>query len=382
VYATGDMHAAEPSGTEASTTPSRKKQLPAEPSTTKPLPTKPRPTKPSRKGRTPLWAIVSIALGLVLTLGAGGALAAERFFTARYSAALHQDNLIAPGARRGAGDASMSGPLNFLLVGSDARAKNPDMGARSDTIIIVHVPATLDRAYLISIPRDLRVNIPAMPALNFPGRLDKINASFQDGGQGTGGIQLLSATLTQLIGVRFDGAAVVNFGGFDKVVQELGGVRMCVDQTVTSIHTGRVFREGCHDFTPSETLDYLRQRETLKNGDFDRQRHQQQFLKAIFTKTFGNGFSQNPLKIDQVIREVGKSMTVDTNGVPLDQLIYALRNVHPDSLVGVRVPAVTETIGGTSYVLQTDAAASLYEAIFSDTLTDWTATHSTWVNSL
>jgi LCP family protein required for cell wall assembly len=326
---------------------------------------------------------MSVVIGLLLAFGAGGTLAAERFLTARYSSSVHRDNLIAPGARHGdTSGSSLVGPLNFLLVGSDARAKNPGAGARSDTIIIVHVPATLDRAYLISIPRDLRVNIPAMPDVDFGGRLDKINASFQYGGEGAGGIQLLSATLTQLIGVKFDGAAVVDFGGFDKVVQELGGVRMCVDQTIKSIHTDRVFRQGCHDFTPAETLDYLRQRETLKNGDFDRQRHQQQFLKAIFTKTFGSGLSQNPLKIDRVIRDVGKSMTVDTNGVPLDQLIYTLRGVQPDSLVGIRVPSVTQTIGGTSYVLQTGTADSLYEAIFSDTLTDWTSTHSTWVNSL
>jgi LCP family protein required for cell wall assembly len=321
---------------------------------------------------------------MLLFVGGGGALALERFLTARYSSAVHQDDLIAPGARHGDGDtrASLSGPLNFLLVGSDARAKNPAMGARSDTIIIVHVPASLDQAFLISVPRDLRVDIPAMADVNFGGRLDKINAAFQYGGQGAGGIQLLTATLTHLVGIRFDGAAVVNFGGFDKVVQDLGGVRMCVDQTIKSIHTDRVFTRGCHDFTPAETLDYLRQRETLKNGDFDRQRHQQQFLKAIFEKTFASGLTQNPLKIDEVIREVGKSLTVDTNGVPLDQMVYTLRNIEPDSLVGIRLPSKIANVGGTSYVVQTDTAASLYEAIYSDTLAQWAATHSTWVNSL
>jgi LCP family protein required for cell wall assembly len=303
--------------------------------------------------------------------------------TARYNAALHKEKLLAPGARHGdESHSSLSGPLNFLLVGSDASSRNSGAAARSDTIIIVHVPVTMDRAYMISIPRDLRVQIPPMPSVNYRGGLDKINASFQYGGQGAGGIQLLSATLTELTGLRFDGAALVNFGGFNKVVQELGGVRMCVDQTIKSIHTGRVFTQGCHDFTPTETLDYLRQREMLKNGDFDRQRHQQQFLKAIFEKTFASGLTQNPLKIDQVMRSVGHSMTVDTNGVPLDQLVYSLRNVQPDLLVGIRLPSLTQTISGTSYVLATDMALSLYEAIFSDTLGDWTATHATWVNPL
>lgn len=316
-----------------------------------------------------------------MALGSGGLIAAEKLLTARYDAALHKGSLIAPGARRG--ETSLAGPLNFLLVGSDQRVKNPTMGARSDTIIIVHIPATLDRAYMISIPRDLRVNIPPYAPANFGGALDKINASFQNGGAGNGGVQLLSETLTQLVGIRFDGAAVVNFGGFDKVVRALGGVTLCIrDEPVKSIHTGFVFHTGCHAYTAAQVLDYLRQRETLPNGDFDRQRHQQQFLKAIFAKTFANGLAQNPFKIDEVIRDVGNSMTVDTNGVPIDKLVYTLRNIRPDSLVGIRVPATTATIGGVSYVLQTDVAASLYSAIFTDTLDDWIATHRSWVNAL
>ena len=83
-----------------------------------------------------------------------------------------------------------------------------------------------------------------------------------------------------------------------------------------------------------------------------------------------------------MIRDVGNSMTVDTNGVPIDQLVYTLRNIRPDSLVGIRVPSTTATIGGVSYVLQTDVASSLYSAIFTDTLDDWIATHRSWVNAL
>src|SRR5262249_34163035 len=160
-----------------------------------------------------------------------------------------------------------------------------------------------------------------------------------------------SETLTQLTGVRFDGAAVLNFGGFDKVVEELGGVYMCIDEQVTSIHTGHVFRKGCQNLTAQQTLDYLRQRETLPNGDFDRQRHHEQFLKAIFEKTFASGITRNPLKLDQIIRDVGSSLTVDLNGVPVDQLAYTLRNVNPSAVVGIRLPSASQNIGGTSYVV-------------------------------
>lgn len=335
--------------------------------------------------RSPWWTKLVIVLGALLFVLPLGMIGFERILVARYGDAIHRGNLLSPDARQGAEGTdltSLSGPLNFLLIGSDARAKNPAMGARSDTIIIVHVPASLDRAFLISIPRDLRVDIPPAPDRGFGGRLDKINASFEDGGQGAGGVQLLSRTLTQLLGIRFDGAALVNFGGFDKVVQELGGVHMCIDDNVKSIHTGFVFHKGCQNLTPAQTLDYLRQRETLPGGDFDRQRHQQQFLKAIFEKTFASGLAQNPVRLDRIIRDVGSALTVDTNGVPIDDLVFTLRNVRPSSLVGVRLPSFTRTIGGVSYVIANDQASSLYQALYNDTLDQWALTHPSWVNAI
>jgi LCP family protein required for cell wall assembly len=334
------------------------------------------------KARSPLWTKAVIILGVLLMVVSLGLLGGEQFLSARYSAALHRSTLLAPNARHDGGKAptSLAGPLNYLLIGSDARASNPSMGARSDTIIIVHIPATLDRAYLISIPRDLRVDIP--PDGSFAGATGKINSSFQYGGQGSGGVQLLSQTLTRLTGITFDGAAVINFSGFDKVVMDLGGVRMCIDEKVKSIHTGHVFNTGCQFLTAPQALDYLRQRETLPGGDFDRQRHQQQFLQAIFSSMFASGETRNPLKLDQIIRAVGASMTVDLNGVPLDQLVYSLRNIQPSALVGVRVPSYPKTIGGVSFVVATGDAGGLYRAVVQDTMDAWVQADPQWVNTL
>ncbi len=335
-----------------------------------------------RKNRSPLWTKAVIVLGVFLMIISIGLLGGEQLLAVRYAGALHRSTLLAPNARHDGGQAptSLAGPLNYLLIGSDARTGNPSMGARSDTIIIVHIPATMDRAYMISIPRDLRVQIP--PDGAFAGAVGKINSSFQYGGQGNGGVQLLSETLTMLTGITFDGAAVINFSGFDRVVKDLGGVNLCIDEKVRSIHTGHVFNTGCQYLTAPQALDYLRQRETLPEGDFDRQRHQQQFLQAIFSSMFASGETKNPLKIDQIIRAVGSSMTVDLNGVPLDQLIYSLRNVQPSTLVGVRVPSVTQTIGGISFVLQTNDADGLYSAITQDTMAAWVSTNPHWVNTL
>jgi anionic cell wall polymer biosynthesis LytR-Cps2A-Psr (LCP) family protein len=145
-----------------------------------------------------------------------------RALTDRYDRSVAKQNLLDPGARQE--HRTVSGPLNYLLVGSDQRTGSPDAGARSDTIIIVHIPAGLKQAYLISVPRDLYVEIP--PGAGYQGGSDKINAAFEYGGGGQGGSQLLSATLTRLTGIRFDGAALIDFSGFKQVIDLVGGVRM------------------------------------------------------------------------------------------------------------------------------------------------------------
>jgi LCP family protein required for cell wall assembly len=337
--------------------------------------------------RAPRWSKILITVGAILVLLSGGAIAGLKTLTQRYERSVHRAALLDPEVRTqptpdsGPVPNQVAGPLNFLLLGSDARDKDPSNGQRSDTIILVHVPATMDRAYLISIPRDLRVEIPAFPDNNFAGSTEKINAAFNYGGGGVGGYQLLSKTLHELIGVTFDGAAIINFDGFQSAVSLLGGVDMCIDERTVSIHTGFVYQPGCQHLAPWQALDYVRQRETLPNGDYDRQRHQQQFLKAIFTEALSRGVATDPIKLDRLIRAVGNSLTVDTNGTDLADLVFSLKNIQPSAVVGIRLPSYPTMIGNTSYVLPYDTATSLYEAVASDTLDAWVAANGSWVNS-
>jgi LCP family protein required for cell wall assembly len=371
------------------------------------------PKRTRAPGRDPLWARLLIFLGVLLMLGASGAITATKVLAARYDSTVRKGTLIAPGARSGGsgGDesrSSLSGPLNYLLIGSDARAEDPSAGARSDTIIIVHIPVTMDRAYLISIPRDLRVQIPPFPATGFLGAHEKINGAFEYGHGGDGGVQLLSATLSQLMGITFDGAAVVDFSGFQKAIGLLGGVYMCIDERTESHHIGHdkngnflapwygpdgdyrnyestpvVYEPGCRHLDPWEALDYSRQRKSIPDGDYGRQRHQQQLLKAMFDEARRRGVATNPGKLDALIRSVGQSLTVDTNGVPLADLVYALRDVKPADLIGIKVPSQPQDIGGISYVLALeDQASALYDAVRSDNLDNWVLANPDWVNGL
>ena len=163
---------------------------------------------------------------------------------------MRQENLLgnaAPGVlattRPKLTGVSIDGPINILLVGVDTR---PDWtsGSHSDTIIIVHIPASHDRAYLVSLPRDAGVAIPADPATGYPGGYNKINAAFTFGsrnGKGyAGGFQLLANTIKQDYGITFNGGAIIDFNGFKDIVDKLGGVNMYVDETTISIHHGYI----------------------------------------------------------------------------------------------------------------------------------------------
>jgi LCP family protein required for cell wall assembly len=315
-----------------------------------------------------------LVLGLVIALiGVAGLLLFRR-----YDTAVVRGNLLAPSARADVHHADVKGPLNLLLVGSDYRTWNPDGGQRSDTIIIAHITAALDHVYLISVPRDLRVEIPPLPSLNFGGDLTKINAAFEYGRGGIGGAQLVSATLTKLIGIRFDGAAVIDFSGLEQAVDILGGVQLCVDTQVVSIHTHKVFEPGCRLMSSTDTLDYLRQRD-FPDGDFTRQRHQQQFLKAFFQRALDGN---NPVKLDALLRAVAATMIVDTGESSLPDLAFALRELRPTDLTGIRIPYYTDMIDKLSFVIASSDAPPLFAAVRTDTLATWVDAHAEWVNKI
>jgi LCP family protein required for cell wall assembly len=349
-------------------------------------------------GRDPIWARLLVAVGVLLVLASVGLIGAGRLLINRYDHQVKRDTLLAEGARVEPRDqrARLVGPLNYLLIGSDARAWSPAAGQRSDTIIIVHIPASLDRAYLLSIPRDLRVEIPPYPPTGFRGSHEKINAAFEYGGGGSGGIQLLSMTLANLLDIRFDGAAVIDFTGFKDVVKALGGVDMCVDHRVVSIHldqTGKgldqpgagqpaVYEPGCQEFNSWQALDYVRQRYSLPDGDYGRMRHQQQFLHALLVRARENGVATNPVKLDALIRAVAGSLTVDTGGVSLDSLVFGLRDIRPSNMIGLTVPSEPQWIGDTSYIVAFDEAKHLYQALAEDSLDTWVVENPTWANHL
>jgi LCP family protein required for cell wall assembly len=265
------------------------------------------------------------------------------------------------------------GATNILMLGTDSR--DPENGGesgsqRSDTMAILHLPANAQRAYLISLPRDLWVHVPRGGG----GTMAKINAAFA-----WGGLPLAVATVEQYTGVRMDHVALIDFGGFVKVTDAVGGVDLTVEQTITSIHPPyRTFQAGPQHLTGDEALDYVRQRYQFPDGDFARMRHQQQFLKALVDKAASLGTLTSVGSLKAFISSVADTMTVDKDFSMVD-LGWQLRGLRGADITFMISPHKgTSTVGGQSVVLPDKGQASgLYNAMSRDRLDDWVSAHGT-----
>ncbi|MEU3453287.1 LCP family protein [Micromonospora sp. NPDC006766] len=268
--------------------------------------------------------------------------------------------------------ADLTGPLNLLLVGVDTRVSVPGWEPHADAVLILHVPAGLDRAYLFSLPRDLVVDIPAYPKSGYPGGRTKLTHAMSYGSRVPGdkghpsaaqGYELVRTTVSRYTGLRLDAGAVLTFNGFDKLVDTLGGVDLYVDQRVASIHRrpdGRyrdrvgdnytgpqmVYEKGERHLTGWQALDYARQRYTA-GGDYTRQRHQQQLIRALARGILDQGLARDPARVEQVTDALGDTLVYAGGGRQLVEFAYALGGLDADAFVLVGLPGDAVSSGGS-----------------------------------
>jgi LCP family protein required for cell wall assembly len=337
--------------------------------------------RPYRGRPRPRWGRIALVLALALLLIAGAASLGGYLYYQSLDSNVKRTDAFS----KIAGDRPqdlVSGAQNYLILGSDSR--DPSNGAkpgqwRTDTMILMHVTADHNKAYMISLPRDLYVYIPKSPTNPQYGDTNaKINAAFA-----WGGVPLSVQTVEGYTGVRIDHVVLVDFGGFQEVTDALGGVDMNIEQDITSIHKPfRHFKKGMQHLTGAEALDYCRQRYQFPDGDFARMRHQQQFMKAVMDKAASTGTLSNPLKLTGFLKSVTKAMTVD-NDFSLAGTALAFRSIRSSDLTFMTSPNLgSKTIGGES-VVQSDKvkASALYDAVAKDKVADWLAQNPGFVKS-
>lgn len=284
-------------------------------------------------------------------------------------------------------DAWEGRPLNFLVIGSDDReGENGDIGGvvggmRSDTALLVHVSADRSRVEVVSIPRDSEVRIPACHLDRDPegsmsaATKDKFNAAFSVGGaSGDAGLAGLctAATVAENTGIDVGADfAIVDFAGFEGMVDAIGGVRLCVPEAIRDTHgnTDLDLSAGWHELTGDQALDYVRARYVTGSDNSDTQRipRQQKFIAAVVRKVTSSDVLTSPRSVAGFLEQGTRALTLSGDLASVRSLAglgWRMRGLDPADVTFVTVPAVPKE--GSGRVVWTDEADLLWARIIAD----------------
>lgn len=266
---------------------------------------------------------------IVLILMAFMAIAIASYFM--FSSALDTNK------RSGAGMLVAQGKVNILVMGVDERAD--DVG-RSDTMFVVTVDTKTKSVALLSIPRDTRVKIPGHG-------WDKINHAYAEGGH-----KLTMQAVEGLMGIPIDHYVLVNFNGFKKIVDAIGGVNIDVEKRMYYEDPydgdGLVIdlKPGVQHMDGKTAIQYVRYRDA--EGDIGRIQRQQKFLKAVFNEIASPSVIT---KIPAIIKEVGATVKSDMSTSEMLNLAQILNDAYKQGLKTDMVPGKPAYIDEISYWL-------------------------------
>jgi LCP family protein required for cell wall assembly len=236
----------------------------------------------------------------------------------------------------GTADSAASGPLNILVAGVDQRTGlthhqevmlhvGNDVSTNSDTLMLVHVSADRSKVTVVSIPRDSWVNIPGHG-------MSKINAAY-----GLGGPKLMVQTIEQATGLTINHYAEVNFLGFVKIIDALGGVNICLAQPVDDTYSGLQLSAGQHHVDGITALAYARDRHSFATSDLARIQDQQKLLSTALSAAIRSGLLANPIKLSSFISATVSALTVD-QGLNVSALADQMRGISTQDVRFTTVP--------------------------------------------
>ena len=328
------------------------------------------PAPAGRRGflrRHPVLVSAVVLLGLVVGVGVG----VSQYVTSTLDGIERFQLSDLPDDRRpmaidGAGDVNA---VNLLLAGVDKgdgrsieeiQAGGWDAGVlRTDTIMVLHLTADRERAYVISVPRDSYVRL--YDADGRPQGMDKINAAFS-----LFGPTAYLATVEHLTGLRMDHLAVVDWAGFEDITDALGGVEVSVAGSDTQELDGE------------EALAYVRTRYGLPGGDFDRIDRQQSFLRAMLGTVLSRGTLTNPFTLTSTLQAVTGHLAVDDtfDTAEMRGLGLSLRGLGAGDVTYLTAPfgSFGTTAAGASIVRLDDGQSDrLWQATAADQMARYVA---------
>jgi LCP family protein required for cell wall assembly len=245
-----------------------------------------------------------------------------------------------------------SSAVNYLVVGSDTRegltraeikrlkvgGTKVAAGKRSDTMLLIHISKKRDKAAIISIPRDTYALIPEHTNSQgkvIPASHSKLNSAFN-----WGGAPLLIDTFEQMSGLRIDHYIEVNFVGFVRMVDALGGVEICTKKDIDDPKSHLVLPAGRHILDGVDSLKYVRTRQFDGLGDLGRMKRQQEFAGAMLRKATSAGVLLNPVTMLDFINSALDSVVTDQglNQGDLLTLGKQLRNLSASNVRTLTIP--------------------------------------------
>jgi len=311
-----------------------------------PEPSEGRPVRRRRWLQAALWTGLGLVVVVVAVLG-GSYLwfcaqvsDANRRVSAEVRTALSAD--LDSGSQTLTEDQELPTGMNLLLLGSDRRNNDDAVFGRSDTLMLVHIDPDHDYLSLLSLPRDLRVEIPGHG-------FNRLNAAYAFGGPA-----LAIRVVEKLTGVDLDHYLEIGFSAFEDLTDALGGVYIDVDRTYFNdnqewekidLPAGYQLLHG------ADALDYVRFRHD-RNGDLGRMARQQRFLSAVREQAMGWNL---PLKIPGLVSALFDNVTTDLGANELIKLAYWAVGLEGERIRQVTVFGDSQLIGGSSYVVLEDA---------------------------
>ncbi|GAA1481267.1 hypothetical protein GCM10009624_17070 [Gordonia sinesedis] len=281
---------------------------------------------------------------------------------------------------------AQGGDENYLIVGTDTRSgQNAKVGAgttadaegaRSDTIILVNIPANRSRVVAVSFPRDLQVDRPECQQWDnangsYAGTLEpaygvKLNSIYADGGP-----QCLVRVLTQMSGLNINHFIAMDFVGFEKVVRAVGGVEVCSTTPLYDYELGQILRKpGEQKLTGRRALNYVRARtiSTEGNGDYGRIKRQQLFMSSLLRSTLSGNVLSNPSKLNSIVNTFIEYSFVDkVDTQSLLDLAESMQGIDAGRVTFLTIPTSgTATDGSNNEIPRTEDIDAIFNAIIDD----------------
>ncbi|MGH3623712.1 MAG: LCP family protein, partial [Sciscionella sp.] len=326
--------------------------------------------------------ITAISAATLVFLVTGVAWGAKVWLNAKFTEidALDENSSAIQNAARQSGD------QNFLLVGSDTRAgasgnakvgtDKQVKGARSDTVMIAHIPADRKRVVMVSFPRDLEVNRPDCQRWNsktgqyihemVPVADEvKLNSVYADGGP-----KCMTKVIQQLSGLRINHFTGIDFTGFKEMVDAVRGVDVCVSEPIQDSVLGTVIKKpGNQTISGDTALNYVRARHVAGDptSDYGRIQRQQRFLSSLLRKVLSQQVLLDPGKLNAFVNAFARATYGQNMGVDeLLGLAQSLQDLHSSKVTFITVPTVGYANSRGNEVLRTDDTHALFQAVIDN----------------